>query len=243
MAVSELPTTPSLRTPRWWWVVAFLAVLVAGYSLRYVVVGERAYVPELAASFNARPVAIAVHAFFGPLALLLGLVQLLPAMRRPKRWSAHRIVGRTYAVSAVALAAAGLYMAPYSAGGVIAHVGFGLLAAGVLVTTAQGYRSARRHDFTRHREWMLRSYALIFGAVTLRIWLPLLLVAYRGDFLPAYRWVAWLSWVPNILWAEWIIRRGWRPTFELAVHHAITPGGAPASDRPAARAARESRSR
>jgi len=60
---------------------------------------------------------------------------------------------------------------------------------------------------------MLRSYALIFAAVTLRIWLPLLIIAYQGDFLPAYRWVAWVSWVPNALFVEWIIRRGWRPTF------------------------------
>ena len=53
----------------------------------------------------------------------------------------------------------------------------------------------------------------IFGAVTLRLWLPLLIAAHGGEFTPAYRWVAWLSWVPNLLWAEWIIRRGWRPAF------------------------------
>jgi hypothetical protein len=58
---------------------------------------------------------------------------------------------------------------------------------------------------------MLRSYALIFAAVTLRIWLPLLIMAYGGQFLPAYRWVAWISWVPNALFAEWTIRRGWKP--------------------------------
>ncbi|MEJ7811976.1 MAG: DUF2306 domain-containing protein [Gemmatimonadaceae bacterium] len=243
MATTQPLSTTPLRTPRWWWVAAALAVLVAGYSLRYVVVGERAYVPDLAASFRARPVAIALHAFFGPLALTLGLVQLLPAMRRPQRWGAHRIVGRVYGASAIALALAGLYMAPHSVGGIGTHLGFGLLAAGVLLTTAQGYRSARGRDFTRHREWMLRSYALIFGAVTLRIWLPILIIAYGGHFLPAYQWVAWLSWVPNILWAEWIIRRGWRPAFQLDAAHTFTPGGAPASDRPAARAAPGSRSR
>jgi hypothetical protein len=58
---------------------------------------------------------------------------------------------------------------------------------------------------------MLRRYALIFGAVTLRIWLPLLIAAYGGQFIPAYRWVAWLSWVPNVLFVEWTTRRGWRP--------------------------------
>jgi hypothetical protein len=28
-----------------------------------------------------------------------------------------------------------------------------------------------------------------------------------GEFTTAYQVVAWLSWVPNALWAEWYIRR------------------------------------
>jgi hypothetical protein len=61
-------------------------------------------------------------------------------------------------------------------------------------------------DIAAHRVWVLRSYALIFAAVTLRLELPLLAVAF-GDFLPAYRTVAWLCWVPNLLWTEWYRRR------------------------------------
>jgi hypothetical protein len=53
---------------------------------------------------------------------------------------------------------------------------------------------------------MLRSYALVFAAVTLRIELPLLVMAF-GEFTPAYQAVAWVSWVPNLLWAEWYVRR------------------------------------
>jgi hypothetical protein len=49
---------------------------------------------------------------------------------------------------------------------------------------------------------MLRSYALVFAA-TLRIELPLLIMAF-GEFTQV---VAWLSWVPNLLWAEWYVRR------------------------------------
>ena len=207
----------SHRTPRWWWIAALLALGVAGYALRYVIVGESAYVPELRASFKARPLAINAHTLFGPIALVLGIVQMLPAMRRSGRWRAHRIMGRIYGIAAVILGCAGLYLAFYSAGGVITHLGFGLLAVGLLVTVGQGYLKIRAGDIVAHREWMLRSYALIFGAVTLRIWLPILIIfAYQGQFLPAYKWVAWVSWVPNILWAEWIIRRGWRPSFELA---------------------------
>ncbi|GAB4428835.1 MAG: hypothetical protein OHK0039_47410 [Bacteroidia bacterium] len=48
------------------------------------------------------------------------------------------------------------------------------------------------------------SYAACFAAVTLRLWLPIL-TALLGDFLPAYRIVAWLCWVPNLLVALAVI--------------------------------------
>jgi uncharacterized membrane protein len=182
-------------------------------------------VPELAASFRARPWAIGAHVLFGPIALTVGLAQFVPALRQPRWWSVHRMVGRLYGVSAVALAAAGLYLAPYSAGGPVTHVGFGLLAVCVLATTGQGYHAIRRGAVGRHRAWMLRSYALIFGAVTLRLWLPLLIAAHRGDFLAAYRGVAWVSWVPNLLWAEWRIRRGWHPAYRLRGTDGDLPAG------------------
>ena len=53
---------------------------------------------------------------------------------------------------------------------------------------------------------MIRSYAMILAAVTLRIELPLLAMWLQG-FAPAYRIVAWSCWVPNLLVAEWIARR------------------------------------
>lgn len=97
-------------------------------------------------------------------------------------------------------------MSAYSFGGMATHVGFGVLAVLLLWTTMQAYRSARSRAIAAHRRWMLRSYALIFAAVTLRIELPLLIMAF-GDFTPAYQVVSCLSWVPNLVWAEWYVRR------------------------------------
>ena len=45
---------------------------------------------------------------------------------------------------------------------------------------------------------MIYSYAACFAAVTLRIWLPIL-TSILGEFLSAYRIVAWLCWVPNLI--------------------------------------------
>jgi hypothetical protein len=97
-------------------------------------------------------------------------------------------------------------MSFYSFGGLVTHLGFGMLAVLLLWTTARAYVAARDRAIAEHRRWMLASYALIFGAVTLRVELPLLIMAF-GDFTPAYRVVAWLSWVPNLLWATWYARR------------------------------------
>jgi uncharacterized membrane protein len=204
------------RVPTWWWFAAVLALGIAAYSLRYALLGEPAYEPELASALRERPLTVTIHTLFGPVALVLGLVNLLPGMRRGAKWPVHRWVGRVYVVSAVMLSGAGLSMAFHAAGGNGPRVAFVLLALGTLGTALQGYRQIRAHRVRQHREWMLRSYALIFAAVTLRLWMPALTgLVYQGQFVPAYRWAAWLAWVPNALFVEWIIRRGWKPAFVL----------------------------
>jgi hypothetical protein len=54
---------------------------------------------------------------------------------------------------------------------------------------------------------MIRSYALTFAAVMLRIWMPLSdLVGI--PFESAYPIAVWLAWVPNLLVAEvWLVPR------------------------------------
>lgn len=193
--------------PRWWWPIAALVAFVAVYSLRYVVLGERAYIPELAASFNARRTVVLIHTLFGPIALVLGMINLLAVHQPPLRRRTHRVVGRVYVAAALLLGAAGLALSPHAAGGLVSRLGFLVLALLTLGSAGAGYWHIRHGDVRRHREWMTRSYACIFGAVTLRLWLPMLIAAHGGEFLPAYRWVAWLAWVPNLAFAEWIIRR------------------------------------
>ena len=53
---------------------------------------------------------------------------------------------------------------------------------------------------------MIYSYAACFAGAALRIWLPIL-IAFFGDFIVAYKIVAWLCWVPNLVVANIIIRR------------------------------------
>ena len=51
---------------------------------------------------------------------------------------------------------------------------------------------------------MIRNYGLTYAAVTLRFVLPLL----KGSGVeagPAHQNIAWPSWVPNLIVAEWVI--------------------------------------
>ncbi|RKS04858.1 putative membrane protein DUF2306 [Nocardiopsis sp. Huas11] len=82
-----------------------------------------------------------------------------------------------------------------------------------------GYRAVRQGRHDDRREWMVRVFALTLAGVTLRILIPLLTVlllpllepVYGGDedryFLEIYQAIAWLCWVPNLIAAEWFLRR------------------------------------
>jgi uncharacterized membrane protein len=199
------PKRSTTRPPLSWWVVVLFAVPIVGYAMAYVIIGAPMYPPNLASSFLARPWGIYPHALFGSLALGLGALQFnrwLLVRHRP----IHRALGTVYVGSALVVGLAGLYMSLYSFGGLITHLGFGALGVLLLWTTVRAYVAARARAIAAHRRWMLRSYALIFAAVALRIELPLLTMAF-GDFTPAYQVVAWLCWVPNLLWAVWYARR------------------------------------
>ncbi len=101
----------------------------------------------------------------------------------------------------------GFYMAWLAYGGIISSLGFATLAVLWFYTGAMALREARRGRIRAHRDWMIRNFALTFAAVTLRIWLLMLSEVAGIDFINAYRTVAWLCWVPNLLIAQTMIRQ------------------------------------
>ncbi len=74
------------------------------------------------------------------------------------------------------------------------------------MTTLIAYLKIKNRRVEQHRRLMIYSYAACFAAVTLRIWLPLLIMIY-GDFKTAYSIVAWLCWVPSIFVAVLLVKR------------------------------------
>ena len=76
----------------------------------------------------------------------------------------------------------------------------------VCCSTWWAWRAAVARQFDRHRDWMLRSYAVIATAITLRLMLPA--SALLGiEFSDAYPVIAWLAWMTNLALFEYLIRR------------------------------------
>jgi uncharacterized membrane protein len=186
-----------------WGLAAFLSVGVALFSYR-LLAGPALVSPDILANLFARPW-LAVHAAGAATALLVGAFQFLPAVRRAR--PLHRWLGRLYATGCLVGGVSGLVMSFGTTAGVFAGVGFGLLGALWIFVTVQAWRFARDRRFDEHRRWMIRSFALTFAAVTLRLYLPLGQVL-GLEFIEIYRLTAWISWVPNIVLVEvWLRRR------------------------------------
>ena len=117
----------------------------------------------------------------------------------------HRTIGKIYVCSVILSSLAGLYIALFASGGIIATLGFGLLAALWFFTVLKAYISILNKEFKQHENWMIRNYALTFAAVTLRIYLPLSQAVLHMDFITAYRIISWLCWVPNLIIAGIIV--------------------------------------
>lgn len=185
----------------------------------------------LADWYDGRPwpilVALYAHIVGGGLALVLGPVQFWRGFRT-RHPLAHRWVGRTYLTSVGIAAIAGLVLAPVNQAGIVGLFGFGALGVLWLVTGWRAFHSIRAKDVASHRAWMMRNFALTYAAVTLRIWLPLLIFAqvplagpagFDADaaFANAYAAVPFLAWLPNLIVAEWLIRRRGLPSYRVGV--------------------------
>ena len=162
--------------------------------------------PEMRANFAAHRIGIYTHVFAASIALALGPFQFRERLRlRFPRL--HRLSGRVYLGAGVGLGGlAGLYMSAFAYGGLVAKSGFAMLALAWLYTGWRAYRAIRIGNVTEHRRWITRNFALTLAAVTLRILLPM--SGLSGiPFALAYPFIAWLSWVPNLLVAEWAFVR------------------------------------
>lgn len=199
--------------PRWLRAAGWLLVGVSAfYALFALVVAARTASALVGLAqpqqIRAAPPLFVAHAVTGAVALLAASVQLglLGTPPRPRQRRLHRSVGRLYVVTAVLTSMLSLpVVAAVDAGG-LARVAFLGEAALWLVTTLSAYIYIRAGRVQRHREWMIRSFALAAFFITFSLWDPLLAsVALAPD--TAFAIAVLLGWLLNLAVAEGWIRR------------------------------------
>ncbi len=149
---------------------------------------------------------IRIHILAGTLSILTGPMQFWSTFRdRHRNW--HRLMGKIYLVGAGVGSGSAFYVAWISFGGFAGHVGFFVLALGWAGTTFMAYRHIRTGHWRQHREWMIRSYALVLGILAIRVWYAIFRTL-GAEAEPAFAASAWLGWVTTLLIAE--VYLGWR---------------------------------
>ena len=183
--------------------VTLAALAVGFYSLRYAL--PHVPVPAPLPNFTLQRKVLIVHAVCASMALLAGPWQFIPALRRT-RPALHRTLGRIY-LTAVAVAWVSSFpLALGALGGAISTAGFVSVGFAWIGTSGAGLRAILQGRIAAHQDWMTRSYALTAAAITLRLYLMAALLLHL-PFIQAYRAISWLSWVPNLLVAEMLLRR------------------------------------
>ena len=193
----------SASTHRPWlkYLMVFLALSIALYALAYFFVDRMAVLqtkPEELFSNYIWRTAFYTHVGFGAVALATGSVQFFPGWRN-RNLARHRLLGKMYLIAVMLSGVAALIAAQNATGDWITKLGFSTLAVLWLISGSVAYNHIRHGRVSDHERWMVINYALTFAAVTLRLWMPVLIGGFGLAFLDAYRIVAWLCWVPNLL--------------------------------------------
>ena len=205
-----------------WGLMAFFAIVIAITALAPYATFNSANFNQATARYatetNLKFIGLFVHAFSSGIALVIGPFQFLQGLR-DRRPTLHRWMGRIYLTTILIGGLSAFVIAPGLISGLVGEIGLMSLATLWLWTGLMAYINIRAGNIEVHRNWMTRNYALTFAGVMLRLWLgtliatqlPMLETKYAGDFnnlfVEVYRVVMWLSWVPNLIVAEWIIQR------------------------------------
>ncbi|MDI1252686.1 DUF2306 domain-containing protein [Thermomonas sp.] len=121
------------------------------------------------------------HVLAAAIINLVGLLQLVPAIRRSyPSW--HRWAGRTFMVLSLLAAISGFYMV-WVRGSRLSDVSAAAITLnGVLILLAvtMAWRLAMQRRFAEHRRWAIRAFLLVSGVWTLRLGLMAWVIINQG---------------------------------------------------------------
>ena len=183
-----------------------LTILLAVVQVVQIPLGA---LPEDSQRLGAAPVWHFMHVLGGATFGILGPIQFGRALM-PRYGLLHRLVGRVFVAAGamISLSSLGLlwhfpntYSVAVSSGRLLFGIALGLALA--IATLA-----IRKRDFTRHRNWMIRAYAIGMGATAVTmVFFPI--YAITGE--PPTGFTADIimlgSWMACVVFAEGLVRR------------------------------------
>lgn len=150
-------------------------------------------------------IAFYTHVFSSVFCLCAGFTQFSHHVLKHHK-KLHRFMGKMYAYNIMLINfPAGMIMAFYANGHLPSKIAFILLDSLWLLFTYKAVVAIKAKDIKAHKRFMIRSYALTCSAITLRMWKLILSNSFHIDPQVLYMIDAWMGFVPNLLFAEWLI--------------------------------------
>jgi Predicted membrane protein (DUF2306) len=145
------------------------------------------------------------HVFTSIVCLALGLVQFSNILiKRNPFW--HKLLGKIYVYNILIVNfPTAFIMALYANG--FWHTKLAFITLDILwfSFTLVAVIAAKDKNIVKHKNFMIRSFALTFSTITLRCWDHVLVNQFHLAPSISYLYAAWLGFVPNLLFVEfWI---------------------------------------
>ncbi|MGB0431312.1 MAG: DUF2306 domain-containing protein [Bacteroidia bacterium] len=147
-------------------------------------------------------IAFFTHVYSSIFVLGFGIIQLIPWVRKNNsKW--HKTFGKFYVGITLFLSApSGFIMAIHANGGIWGKTSFLLLSILWFYFTLKAFLKAKKGEWEKHQNFMYRSFALTFSAVSLRLFKWILANTLALPPMDMYVLVSWLGWTINLLIVE-----------------------------------------
>lgn len=162
--------------------------------------------PQFEQHFADSALVTLVHVIAGAMFLALGLLQFSATFRN-RHLRFHRRSGRLLVALALVAGTTGLWLgvvAPYSSTERLPTAAAGAV---FLIAPATAIAAIRRADIVRHREWMIRFFAVGVGVVVIRLIMPVIIwILSPGSLRDILGLAFWAGWIVSLMIAELWIR-------------------------------------
>jgi Predicted membrane protein (DUF2306) len=155
--------------------------------------------------YATRKGALFIHIVGGTIGLFAGPVQLWLGLS-DRRIDVHRRLGMVYMIAGAVSSSASIYLATHTDGGWVFGSGLFGLAIAWFATTGLAYLSVRKFEIDQHKEWMIRSYVVMFAFVTFRLLYLSLQAAHIGTTQEQLGLSSWFCWAVPLLITEVVLQ-------------------------------------